>query len=548
MEHNQEEINDKQSKEVSLKQEANESSSYKEYIRAKIKDKADKFQEQLLTIEQKAVDFLNNVYKIVQKNHHIREYLKSIKNYYMNYLFNYFGYRYESIIENPNFFHFISQAWLVNAFEQIKEKSVSENENYSSVLEKLFNVDVKKNKLISSLELITETIYVSDPAIKLTELTLGKNFLKHIETVLNERKKQYTRTKLSKTDFGVIIMEILSKTVNLIINEIDSPDNELNNLIFYDTYKEMIASNHMLSLEEFTSKVEEKRLTKNDTDSNDIILSNACEAFYYFTQSSLSNLIIDLEMFNQQYTSFNSKIRIILNKKGVSIKDYIFKLTSDAKQFYFYLKGNIKLQKLTEFYKNANNRLSIVNESSEKLVVSKYNCYRQWINSTKLNEVLFYPRFVLEKVKNLSGNSRVIIYEKIYQPIKDISILVSENSLKFVVRNVENVQATSLAVYTSIRENTLKLWESKFKQEYIDQYIKIHLDDENNTIVIDISKKVFALDSSKLMDLYSYIFKRLKSIKISDNLHEFYEKSIETSKQIKENVIEKYRSFFCPKK
>ena len=175
-------IQEKQSHEIINKQETCEStSSYKEYIREKIRDKADKFQKGLLSFENKSVDFLNNVYRIVQKNHQIREYLKSLRNYYMNYFFNYFGYRYESIIENPNFFHFISQAWLVNAFEEIKETTISDNENYSTILEKLFDVEISKKKLISSLELITETIYVSDSAIKLTEITLSKNILKHIK-------------------------------------------------------------------------------------------------------------------------------------------------------------------------------------------------------------------------------------------------------------------------------------------------------------------------------------------------------------------------------
>ena len=85
----------------------------------------------------------------------------------MNYLYYYFGYRYDSIIENPNFFHFIYQVLLVNAFEQVKKSPTAEYENYSSNLEKLLDVDVNKKKFINSLKLITETIYVKDKAFKL---------------------------------------------------------------------------------------------------------------------------------------------------------------------------------------------------------------------------------------------------------------------------------------------------------------------------------------------------------------------------------------------
>src|SRR5690349_18991404 len=108
MEHkeNEQEISEKRSRNEDSKDQSKEDPSYKEYIKGKIKEKASKFRDELLSIEHKAVDFLNGVYLIVQKNHSIREYLKSVKNYYMNYFFNYFGYRYESIIDNPNFFHF----------------------------------------------------------------------------------------------------------------------------------------------------------------------------------------------------------------------------------------------------------------------------------------------------------------------------------------------------------------------------------------------------------------------------------------------------------
>jgi len=182
----------------------------------------------------------------------------------MNYFFNYFGYKYESIIENSNFFfHFVSQAWIVNAFKLVKENTDSsddQEDDYSSILKKLLDVNVEMAKLLSSLELITETIYVSDPAIKLTELTLGKNFLKHIKKVLNETKDQRkVISKISKTEFDNIVMDILKKTVNLTINEFDKIDQDKNNLILYETYNELVSKNEDLTLEEFTQKVEEKR-------------------------------------------------------------------------------------------------------------------------------------------------------------------------------------------------------------------------------------------------------------------------------------------------
>ena len=542
---NENERKEKQGNEVSKTQESNDQSSYNEYIRGKIKEKASKFQEELMSLEHKAVDFLKNLYSVIQKNHHIREYLKSVKNYYMNYFFNYFGYRYESIIESPNFFHFISQAWLVNAFEQIKETSNLDNENYTSIIEKLFEVDVNKKKLISSLELITETIYVSDPTIKITELTLGKNFLKHIKQVLKEKKNQFSKTILTKEEFGMIIMEILRKTVNLTINEIDSFDADNKNLIFYETYQEMISLNESPTLEEFTSKVEEKSNGKNEANKLDITMTNACEAFYFFSQSSFSTLIVDLEMFNLQYTSFISKIRIILNKKGHSLKEFMFKIYKDLEQIYSNVKDNIKFKKLFEFYKISNEKLKIFKDNSREMVVTKYNNYRDWVYNSKIKNTFMYPGFIFEKVNELSSNSRVFLYDKIYQPSKNITFSASAYSYNLIINNVENVKESSLTVYSSIKENTLKLLNSKLKikEDYIDKFIKIHVDEEKNLIIIEISKKLFAINSDKFTTFISKTLEILKNLKLKENIQQIYEKSKETSLHLKDKAIEKYKKF-----
>ena len=542
---NENERKEKQGNEVSKTQESNDQSSYNEYIRGKIKEKASKFHEELMSLEHKAVDFLKNLYSVIQKNHHIREYLKSVKNYYMNYFFNYFGYRYESIIESPNFFHFISQAWLVNAFEQIKETSNLDNENYTSIIEKLFEVDVNKKKLISSLELITETIYVSDPTIKITELTLGKNFLKHIKQVLKEKKNQFSKTILTKEEFGMIIMEILRKTVNLTINEIDSFDADNKNLIFYETYQEMISLNESPTLEEFTSKVEEKSNGKNEANKLDITMTNACEAFYFFSQSSFSTLIVDLEMFNLQYTSFISKIRIILNKKGHSLKEFMFKIYKDLEQIYSNVKDNIKFKKLFEFYKISNEKLKIFKDNSREMVVTKYNNYRDWVYNSKIKNTFMYPGFIFEKVNELSSNSRVFLYDKIYQPSKNITFSASAYSYNLIINNVENVKESSLTVYSSIKENTLKLLNSKLKikEDYIDKFIKIHVDEEKNLIIIEISKKLFAINSDKFTTFISKTLEILKNLKLKENIQQIYEKSKETSLHLKDKAIEKYKKF-----
>jgi hypothetical protein len=537
---NELEVTEKQSSHEGGKEEE---TSYREYIKDKIKEKAIKIREELKSIEHKAVDFLNKIFKVVQKNRNIREYLKSMKNYYLNYFFNYFGYRYEPIIENPNFFHFISQAWLVNAFEQIKGSSVKEEENYSTIMKKLLDVDVDKKQLISSLELITETIYISDPAIKLTELNLGKNFLKHIKKVLSDSKNELDfKESINKNEFGVIVMEILKKTVNLTINDIDSVDNDNQNLILLDTFNELLAKNENFSLEDFTSKVEERRDNENNS-AKDVTITNACEAFYYFGQSSLSTLIIDLEMFNQQYSSFISKIKIILSKKSYTLNELLKKFSTNMGSLYIHVRDNIKFQRLNEFYNSVMMKLSNFKENSSEIVSSHYKNYKDWILSLNISNLPFYSTLAYEKINTYTQISRVFLYEKVFLPTIAITVATTSSTYSFILRNVENAKNASLKIYSNIKDGKIGDSLAHFKEDYIDKIIRIYVDEDQNLIVIEVSRKVifnFTPESLKfLIDILNNI-----RINLSSNAQKLLDKSKETSLVLKDNIMERYRRFF----
>ena len=88
-----------------------------------------------------------------------------------------------------------------------------------------------------------------------------------------------------------------------------------------------------------------------------------------------------------------------------------------------------------------------------------------------------------------------------------------------------------------MKENALKIID-----EYFDKYVKIDVDEDKDTIVIQISRKILSENSSKLV---SFTFEYLKKIKINKVLTEMLQKSIETSLQLKDRIIEKYRRLLC---
>ena len=242
-------------------------------------------------------------------------------------------------------------------------------------------------------------------------------------------------------------------------------------------------------------------------------------------------------MFNQQYTSLISKIRIVINKKGKSVQEYLSKFTEEFCKLYINLKNDAKNKNLFEFYNTIYDKILLINESSKIMVVSKYKNYKEWINSIDMKNVFSYPKFVVGKLNNLSSNSTLFIYQKIYQPTKDITFTTTGYSYNFIIKNVDNAKNISLDIYSSMKENALKIID-----EYFDKYVKIDVDEDKDTIVIQISRKILSENSSKLV---SFTFEYLKKIKINKVLTEMLQKSIETSLQLKDRIIEKYRRLLC---
>jgi len=220
-----------------------------------------------------------------------------------------------------------------------------------------------------------------------------------------------------------------------------------------------------------------------------------------------------------------SKIRNIVNKKGSKIKEYAINVTKNVGDVY----DNLKLLNMREFYEVSFDKIKNFSRNSQEIMVVKYKNYREWVSNMKMRDALYYPSMAFEKMSAISSTSRVFVYEKVYQPTKDITIAVTSNSYNFIVTNLNDVRHFSEEVYQNIKR----------KYSDLSDNVRIEENEEKNAVEIIISRRI--LPTKKIKAFLSEVYNKISSLKGAINV--FYDKTKETSIQIKENLLEKYRRF-----
>jgi len=235
-------------------------------------------------------------------------------------------------------------------------------------------------------------------------------------------------------------MDILSKSVNYTINEIEKVQDP-DSTVLYDTFNQLKSENkEQLTLENFIKEVENKKLVVDCSESS---TKSVCEAFFNFSSASLEDLIYDLDMFNKQSTSLLQKLRIIFSKKSKSLSNLYQSFLNSTYELIYKVGDNNRLEKIKEFYKSCYDKVYDAKEKSVQVFKDKYNSYKDWIDHSVFKEVVNYPQFMFEKL----NKSRIYMYDNIYFPCKDVTVKVTGNSYNFVVKNLENVKKKLLSNY-----------------------------------------------------------------------------------------------------
>ena len=266
--------------------------NYSTKITELFKSKTQILKEDIQEVRKKASEVFINLSEVIRTNAKIKLFFMSNKNSYTNYLFSYFGYRYETNLENAKFYHFISQAWILNVFDDIKNES--SKKEYPEILKDILEKQVEDTSIIQSLELITGTLFISDPAIKVPEIRHTNIFLSNLKEIINERKKQRISPDLTKNQFDSKIIDMLSRAVNLTLNDVNQI-NDKKSLLLYETFNELSSKSEDLSLVNYINTAIKKLESSQEKRANDETFRNSCETYYNFAQTTLTELIYEFK-------------------------------------------------------------------------------------------------------------------------------------------------------------------------------------------------------------------------------------------------------------
>jgi len=510
--------------------------SYRQKFTELFRNNTERIQNEISSIRQRSTDYLNNIVQIVSTNSNIKNFLKFNKNYYTNYLFSYLGYKYQTNLENANFYHFVSQAWILNIFPNQTQQE-SSSKQYSDILTELVNRNVEDLAIIQSLELITGTFSISDPVIKSTELRLTNIFLRNLRDVISDFRKQEISNDLTKVGFDRVILDLLLRAVNFTINESEKIDSQ-NSLLLYDTYIELSSDQANLNITNFIKRVLEKRQESSQHSlENEQLIITASTTFFNFARTSLVDLLYDLDLFNQQSQNLLYILSDIFSRRKQSVQSM---LTVIYNRFGNLLANvrEIRYENLKDFYLNFYSKMKEYSETSVTIFKKKVNTYKDWVNSIDyVQDALFYPKFYFEKASSYTVGSSIYLYEKMYSPCKNVTMTVTGDYYNFVLKNVENVRENSKKIYESVVEGLRTKYD--LIKENLTQVILYEV--QEDVLVFKINKKQIGDIRSQFI---TSVTEQLSQIKFQENFIVIYEKTKGNALLIKENLLEKYKKFF----
>jgi hypothetical protein len=474
----------------------------------------------------------------------IKQKINQNKNCLVNYFFNLFGYKFQNKIQNPNFYHYTSEAWILTILKQLKEELDNREEgeirekSFNELLKIIKNIELDESLFIENLEFLLGTSKTSDHVIKITQMKLSQLFLKKTSLSIKETLTPELREEVSDAaSFQKILFLILEKAVNFTLNELDSKEEDKSSLLLLNVYTDLYMKHREHGEENFLNEfVREIKSLKeanisnssnNEQSHSDINLEvevlNPCQTFYFFANSSFEELLQDIFIFSLNSGSALAKIKRYINAKYSQIKStirYPYQIINSISLKRGEKFGNIK----TYLHNVYENYLKKNKENAIEIFENNYQKFKNWIDNSKLQEL----------TNNFNQNSkraRELIVEKIYNPLKTITITYSQRSLNFFI---------SLKDFASHKKDEIAtVIEQKVKEIFGDEpLIKFNLPEGEEFFNIEINKRLMVVDSEKIKKFTFDLISIVRNLEIQNIIQYSKEKGSE----LRQFLIQKFRS------
>jgi hypothetical protein len=501
-------------------------------------DNAKRIVNQFGEIQNNADDYIFSLISSMQNFEIMKKNLNNKYNYFFRTLFSFLGYDYHTNIPKVNFFIFSTQAWFIE-FAKLLEKKYNEIKvlesnkiiTYANVLGIMKQDKVPENCYLQNLGILTSSLLNQNALTSLIiENNIGKTFLIQLNLLLHEIK-DYEPSEVDKKAFDDIVSGIFKDSVERTLNHMENQFSEKIEFIQYSAIYENLKKevcDH--TIEDMFEKV--KAVQQKEDSLNLYSLRISTESFYYYAQVKIDDIINDINLFTNNYTSIMFKTKKLLGQGINNVMQYNERLFFLIRRIINYLENtksnlnNLRKESLDKFYNLYNNVTGMGNE-----IIDKVN-YKKWIQSSFIvsDEIKEYTKKLL--IENPLELYKLYLNNYI-TPAVDYSLNKTEGIRKYITTEWE----MSMEEYQNLKTNLSNYLKSKYENASINLKNILLVTTEDNKVKLRLSDKLAFLNPTVVFDIYYTVEDYAKSFK--NNVNQILEKGKDYSYQ-KMNEIKEY--------
>lgn len=465
---------------------------------------------------------IQDLFNITSQFSTTRNSLNKLFNQQMSEFFDYIGFSFRGVIENPNIMHIIAEAWLLTLFEGI---STSVVERYSDLLGLILEYDVPLNEYIKNIQILTKIFNIRESVLT-NDSNVYEVFLINLNEAKIEILDQAPFEELdSKRTFEDLMLEIIRTGVNYSINEFNSSELNKKNLKMFKSYtSEITIENYITSA---TTKEEEVDVISQPGKEK---LRVMMEKYFDFLKTDVESFIKEIEFINKNWASLMFRLQILFSPRNLKklIGKYVDKVAIKIEE-------KIPAFPLTTIL----NMTTCAMDVSQTALTKTLPEMKQWITSS-LEQSLplqmakpFYTNLI-RMTSTLASIPRVVIYDTMYKPLKNISIQVYDTIVIVSVKGYENAMLILRRILNMPYNVLNSMWE------FVTGAL-IVVDAKGENVHISISKKLFLIDPQMTINLISQVVDTVKSVnQLPENALAYTREKYITSKDY---MISNYQKF-----
>jgi hypothetical protein len=390
---------------------------------------------------------------------------------------------------------------------------------------------VSENSYLNNLGILTSSLLNQNALTSLIiENNIGKIFITQLTILLHEMK-EYESSMVDKRAFDDIVSGLFKNSVDRTLNLMENQFATKPDYISYSSiYDELNKEKLDHTFEDMFEKI--KAVEHKDDSLNLYSLRISSESFYHYANVKIDDIITDINLFTNNYTSIIFKTKKLLQQSVNNVMQYNERAFVIIRKMIGYLENtksnlnNLRRESLDKFYNLYNNAKGIGNDMVEKVN------YKNWIQSSFIitDEIKQYMKKLL--VDN-PANFYKIYMNNYVSAIVNVSLNKTEGIRRFISKEWE----MSMEEYQNLKSNLSNYLKTKYDNASINIKNIFLVTTEDNKVKLRFSDKVPFINPNIVFDIYKQIEDYINNFK--NNIDQIIDKSKDYS-LAKINDIKEY--------